>query len=590
MRSIPISALIAAFTPLLLAQAAGDTQPSLIYRSEPEYSAEATLARVQSSVILSIIVGEDGRAHDIRVAQGAGFGLDEKAVEAMDKWRFNPGTHDGHPAPVPANIEMNFSILARNDPEDHSGQRARLNFSLPPDTTRPQLLAGKVPPNPGAPGEQSLKFHLQVDKDGVPKNVTLLESNDPAWAKQVTRIIQIWRFRPAMRNGDFVAVEGDFEMAHSGGLEATGAVTVQTATHDDEPPAPAAPRRISAPVPVGGLNPRVHHTATVLPNGTTLLAGGAAHDSEVPPGSVDFHPLASAQIFDWATRRIVNTGDLIEARSNHTATLLRDGTVLIAGGRSTQPIASAEIFNPSTGLFSKTGSLHAPREMPAAAMLPDGRVLICGGMTTANKYLASAEIYDPRTKTFAATGNMTTARAFFHALTIKDGRILLLGGFGPAGATAEIYDPARGTFRAAGSMAAPRYGFSASLLDDGKVLIAGGSVGSDGGPASSTTELYDPATNSFQTTGPLSRPREFQEALALSNGKVLLSGGLPGSPGSPIAPTDIYDPVSASFSEGPILRDLHTGHTATLLQDGSVLIAGSGLIGNGGSAELLVIK
>ena len=91
--AIAISGLIAfaVFGGSVQAQNAADTPPSLIYRSEPEYSAEATRARVQTSVTLSIVVGEDGRAHDIKVAQGAGFGLDEMAIAAMDKWRFNPG-------------------------------------------------------------------------------------------------------------------------------------------------------------------------------------------------------------------------------------------------------------------------------------------------------------------------------------------------------------------------------------------------------------------------------------------------------------------------------------------------------------------
>src|SRR6185437_2579184 len=133
---------------LLLAQSTGDTAPTLLYREEPEYSAEATRARVQSTVTLGITVGEDGKAHDIHVTQGAGFGLDEKAIEAMDKWRFNPGTHDGRPAPVPANVEMNFDILARNDKNDHSGQRARLNFTLRPHATRPELMVGQLPGNP----------------------------------------------------------------------------------------------------------------------------------------------------------------------------------------------------------------------------------------------------------------------------------------------------------------------------------------------------------------------------------------------------------------------------------------------------------
>src|SRR5271168_2105702 len=100
MRFFSISGLVLVFAAALYAQTADDTPPSLIYRSEPEYSAEATRARVQASVMLSVIVGEDGKAHDIHVAKGAGFGLDEMAIEAMDKWRFNPATHEGHPAAV----------------------------------------------------------------------------------------------------------------------------------------------------------------------------------------------------------------------------------------------------------------------------------------------------------------------------------------------------------------------------------------------------------------------------------------------------------------------------------------------------------
>ncbi len=587
MRSIFFSGLIV-MAGLLAAQNDGVTQPSLIYRSEPEYSAEATRARVQSSVMLSIIVGEDGRAHDIKVTHGAGFGLDEKAIEAMDQWRFNPATRDGHPAAVPANIEMNFSILARNDPEDHTGQQARLNFTLPPGATRPELVAGKLPANPAAPGKQALRFHLQVDAQGAPKNVSALSSTDPAWEKQVLRVVQTWRFQPATMNGSAVQVEGIFEFEHDGAAEpAISIVMDKSNAVGDEA---LASRPAPAPLPVSGLSPRSQHTATVLPNGTVLLAGGAAHVSELPPGSNDFHSLSSAQIFDWATRRIANSGEMLTARSRHTATLLRDGTVLIVGGYGTQPIASAEIFDPSTGKFSSTGSLHEARESHVAAILPDGRVLVCGGTGAGNKYLVSAEIYDPRTKLFSTTGNMTVARTSFRSIVLKDGRILVAGGFGAAGGTVEIYDPARGDFRAAGSMAAPRYGFSATLLETGKILIAGGSAGSAEGPASPTSEIFDPATSSFQASGPMSLAREFHEALLMKNGKVLISGGIPGSPGTPVAPTEIFDPVSGTFTPGPVLSGRHTGHTSTLLQDGSVLVVGSGLIGNGGSAELLMLK
>src|SRR6185437_2582685 len=100
-----------------------------------------------------------------------------------------------------------------------TGQRARLNFTLPPDATRPELIIGKLPADPTVPGDQSLRFHLVVDAQGVPKNVTTVESDDPAWEKIVQRVVQTWRFKPASLNGRNVAVEGIFEMQHSGPLE-----------------------------------------------------------------------------------------------------------------------------------------------------------------------------------------------------------------------------------------------------------------------------------------------------------------------------------------------------------------------------------
>jgi TonB family protein len=565
MRSIPIfgAALLAALPALLPAQNAGDTQPSLLYRSEPEYSAEATRARVQATVSLSVTVGEDGKAHDIHVERGAGFGLDEKAVEAMEKWRFNPATHDGHPAGAPANIEMNFDILARNDKIDRSGQRARLNFTLPLGATRPELVVGQLPGNPNATGDQLLRFHIQLDAQGTPKDVTPISATDLLWEKQALLVVKTWRFEPARADGKPVAVDGVFELAHRGDV-ATPMLAEPPADVADKADvaekAPAPPTL--TPIEIPGLSPRAHHTATVLPNGTILLAGGSAQQS-------------NAQIYDWATRAIVNTAPLHEARENHIAALLRDGTVLIAGGRGAQPLASAEIFNPSTGTFSPTGGLHEARESATAAALPDGRILICGGMGPGQKSLASTEIYNPRTKSFTPGPRMTAPRSSLHAIPLKDGRIFLLGGLGDAASTTEIYDPAANAFLLAAKLTAPRYNFSAALLQNGKVLIAGGT-------ALSTAELYDPASNTFEPTGPLTQARASAAATLLPNGKVVLTGGLPSIPGAALQSTDLYDPASGTFTAGPTLKAPHLGHTATLLQDGSVLIAGGG-----GGAELI---
>jgi TonB family protein len=574
---------------------AQSTAPSVISRRDPEFSDEARRARVQATVVLNITVGEDGKAREVQVAKGAGFGLDEKAVEAIDMWLFRPATKDGNAVAIQAQVEMNFRLLVK-EPEDHSGQLARLNFNLPPGAARPELILGKLPGNPAAEGDQALRFRLQVDTGGTVKNITVLATTDPVWEKETIATLQSWRFRPAQQNGSPLPAEGIFELtvterpaAEAAAAAATPDI-VQQSGPEEKKPAPRQIRAFPDPRPIAGLNARVNHTATRLANGTILLAGGAAHRSETEPGSADFQALASAQIYDWATRKIVNTGSMLTARQNHTATLLRDGRVLIVGGRGDQPIASAEIYDPSSGTFSPAGNLREARESHTAALLPDGRVLVCGGTGAANRDLTSAEIYDPVTRAFTPAGNMTSARTSFHAVALQDGRVLLLGGVGAAGGTAEIYDPARATFHATGNMTTPRYGFSASALEGGQVLIAGGSAGSSGGPAMASAEIYDPATNSFQLTGPMTGPREFHTALLLADHKVLITGGIPGSPGAPLAATEIYDPATATFSEGPVLKGLHTGNSATLLQDGTALVAGSGLTGYGGSAELLTLR
>ncbi len=561
-RLLGATTLIAVFGGLSCAQTTGDTPPALIYRSEPEYSQEATRARVQSTVILSVIIGEDGRARDIQIKQGAGFGLDEKAIESMDKWRFKPATHDGNPVPFPANIEMNFSVLVRNDTEDHSGQRARLNFTLPPDTTRPELIVGKLPGNPKAPGDQALRIHLKVDSSGVPKDVTVLESNDAVWEKLVTRVVQTWRFRPASLSGVAVVVEGELELEHSSPPEAAEPVILEhDVPENDDTDAPAT-RHAPAPLRISGIIPRSNHTATRLANGTVLLTGGE--------GTADHHELASAQIFDWATRSIVNTGNMLTARQNHTATLLPNGTVLIAGGEAAEhPLAAVEIFDPSTGKFSSTANLHEARYAQAAAPLPDGRVLICGGTGIAGKPLISAEIYDPRTKTFLRAGNMTAPRAYLSAVTMKDGTVLLAGG---VGATAEIFDAKTGVFKSLGRMGLQQNGTSvdksrpsAVLLDNGQILVT----------SAAGAEIFDSVTNAFHTIGPMATAHTETVDALLKSGRALITGG-------PMQ-TEIFDPKAGTFSAGPNLNGPHTGHTVTLLEDGSVFVAGE-------SAELLLMQ
>ena len=180
--------------------------------------------------------------------------------------------------------------------------------------------------------------------------------------------------------------------------------------------------------PTGALIvPRDWHCATRLNDGRVLITGGSNNGDPVQ---------SSAELYDPSTGTFTATGSMKTARMNHSSTLLPNGKVLITGGfndrESYGTLASSELFDPSTGIFSTCMALMVPRQDHTATLLPNGKVLIAGGMLLSGSTLQAvqfpAEIFDPATEKFSPTGSMVQARGFATATQHASGKILFLGG------------------------------------------------------------------------------------------------------------------------------------------------------------------
>lgn len=294
------------------------------------------------------------------------------------------------------------------------------------------------------------------------------------------------------------------------------------------------------------------HQAVVLQDGRVLVAGGLAEGQ----------PLAAAEIYEPTTDEWQATTPMATPRLGHSLTLLADGRVLVAGGsaldaetgaaggQTLRTEASAEIYDVETATWSPAGRMGSARFEHSATLLRDGRVLVTGGLGPADGSseltpLRSTEIYDPAADAFVTGGALAEGRTNHTATLLDDGSVLVAGGAGGVNgdvslASAELLNPRQAAWTTVAALAEARTGHTATRLDDGRVLVAGGESARRGSRRSlATAEVFDPegdAGPAWRSAGDMGCARSEQAAVLLGDGSVLVLAGDAAFPGqAPVA-------------------------------------------------------
>jgi Galactose oxidase, central domain len=343
--------------------------------------------------------------------------------------------------------------------------------------------------------------------------------------------------------------------------------------------------------------------AAPLSGGGALLAGGVPYFGATD--SPNLMPLATAMTYNPATRTWTKVPNMSVARTNATATALPDGRVLVAGGYNGRliqltnpprqgiqilPLTSSQLFNPTSSTWTTGPALAHSRFGHSAVALKGGRVLVVGGADRQDpvRLLNSAELFDPAAGRWLSAGSIGAPRTQFTLTALADGRALLAGGLAADGSTVlsstQLYDPAKNLWSSGPGLANARTAHAAAALADGRVLVTGGAdlVG-----RLASSELLDTPANSWSATGALATPRSNHLALSLPNGRILAIGGSGSS--DPLTSSELFDPAAKGTPAAPRLPagpgrwqlaaakpipvpDDTNPHPAQLLPDGRVLV------------------
>jgi hypothetical protein len=299
---------------------------------------------------------------------------------------------------------------------------------------------------------------------------------------------------------------------------------------------------VVAPMPQA----RQAHTATLLNTGKVLVAGGEGSGY-----------LSSTAVYDPATNTWASAGTFATGagRGYMTATELADGRVLVAGGLNTGGAqGKVDVYEPATGTWAVGPAMRTPRRSHTATLLKNGKVLVVGGWS--GGATGAAELYDPATNTWSVTGALTTGRYDHTATLLPSGKVLVVGGRNGTQvvATAEVYDPDTGTWSVTSAPGAAREFHTATLLSTGQVLVAGGRNGT----TLASAELYEEVSGQWSAAGVMASARYQHAAVLLeAQGKVLVVGGV----GLATAELYAYDAcagVSCNSAPGPCYEAVGT--------------------------------
>ncbi|GGA38718.1 Kelch repeat-containing protein [Dyella nitratireducens] len=254
------------------------------------------------------------------------------------------------------------------------------------------------------------------------------------------------------------------------------------------------------------------HTATLLPNGEVLMAGGLCDAAKLLNDPSPSTPYAGLSLWDSATRQWQSVPALAQTRIFHTATLMRDGSVLLVGGESDpqlsqekgEPVlASVELY--AHGKLDAVPPMGTARAKHNAIALPDGSLLVTGGFDANGNPLASAELLNAQGTAWKTLQPMHIARYSHTATLLADGRVLVTGGIGQDGRplrSVELWDPTTGNWSDAAELPVGLYGHAAARLSSGDVLVAGGAwIPTIQGQSLPWAWLWSPRSGDWQLAG-----------------------------------------------------------------------------------------